>query len=304
MKSFGILVKSFRGDFDTARQLFESIRIHNVERIPVWVVVPEEDKELFQVATEGIGQVIGESEFAEHLVSKEVAGIRPGYINQEIIKLAFWEKGLVANYLPVDSDAVFLRPFRTSDFMSSSDVPYTVLLEDRDLQMDPDYFATHWQGRARALRQIQQEVGLEDSRLLTCHGHQVLSSTVLRSLKETFLAPRGWTYAEMLANGPYEFSWYNFWLQKSRVIPIEIREPYFKVVHSEQQHEEMMIRGIGLRDVARGYLGIIVNSNFARAWGDISYRTSRSEALSRYLTWQTLGAVAVAKVRSALRRER
>ena len=304
MEPFGILVKSYRGDFDTAQQLFESIHIHNVERIPVWVVVPEEDKELFQVATEGIGQVISESEFAEHLVSNEVAGIRPGYINQEIIKLAFWERGLVANYLPVDSDAVFLRPFQTSDFMSSSDVPYTVLLEDRDLQMDPDYFATHWQGRERALREIQREVGLKDSRLLTCHGHQVLSLTVLRSLKEEFLAPRGWTYAEMLAHGPYEFSWYNFWLQKSRGIPIEIREPYFKVVHSEQQHEEMMIRGIGLRDVARGYLGIIVNSNFARSWGDISYTTSRSEALARYLTWQSLGSVAVAKVRSALRRGR
>jgi hypothetical protein len=304
MEPFGILVKSYRGDFDTAQRLFESIRIHNVERIPVWVVVPEEDKELFKVATEGIGQVISESDFAEHLVSSEVAGIRPGYINQEIIKISFWELELAENYLPVDSDAVFLRPFGLNDFMHSADVPYTVLLEDRDLQMDPDYFATHWQGRERALRKIQREVGLEDSRLLTCHGHQVLSSTALRSLKEEFLVPRGWTYAEMLARGPYEFSWYNFWLQKSRVIPIEIREPYFKVLHSEQQHAELVIRGVTMEDVARGYVGVIVNSNFARAWGDISYITSRSEALSRYLTWQTLGAVAATKLRSALRRER
>ncbi len=224
MELFGILVKSYRRDFDAAQRLLESVRIHNVERLPVWIVVPEEDTELFRPVTEGVGQVISETDFAEHLVSDEVAGIRPGYINQEIVKLAFWELGLVANYLPVDSDAVFLRPFRISDFMSSSDVPYTVLLEDRDLQMDPDYFATHWQGRERALRQIQREVGLEDPRLLTCHGHQVLSSTALRSLKEELLTPRGWTYAEMLAHGPYEFSWYNFWLQKSRVIPIELRK--------------------------------------------------------------------------------
>ena len=303
MESFGILVKSYRGDVHAAQRLLESIRIHNVDHLPVWVVVPEEDRDLFQGITEGVAQLIGEGEFAGHLVSEEVAGIRPGYINQEIIKLAFWESGLVENYLPVDSDAVFLRQFRVSDFMHSPNVPYTVLLEDRELQTDPDYFATHWQGREEVLRQIQQQVGLDDRRMLTCHGHQVLARAVLSSLKEEFLEPRGWTYADMLAHGPYEFSWYNFWLQKSRVMPIEVREPYFKVIHGPVQHAEMLIRDIGLGDIARGYLGIIVNSNFARAWGDISHQTSRNEALSRYLTWPTLGAIAAAKVRSLLRRE-
>ena len=304
LESFGILVKSYRGDHDAAQRLLDSIRIHNVERLPVWVVVPEGDTDLFRPLTEGVGQVISEEALAEHLVSADVAGIRPGYINQEIVKLAFWELNLAANYLPVDSDAVFLRPFRAADFMPTSEIPYTVLTEDNDLHVDPDYFSTHWQGRERILRQIQREVGLEDQRLLTCHGHQVLSSTVLQSLKDEFLSPRKWTYAEMLERGPYEFSWYNFWLQKSKVIPIEIREPYFKVIHGAAQHEEMVIRGIDLRDVARGYLGIVINSNFARAWGDLSHHTSRSDILSRYLTWQTLGAVAVAKVRNALLRER
>ena len=304
MESFGILVKSYRGDLDAARRLLKSISIHNVEHVPVWVVVPEEDVEAFREPAEGVGQIISESEFAEYLVSKEVAGIRPGYINQEIIKLAFWELGLVANYLPVDSDAVFLRPFRVSDFMFTPDIPYTVLVEDRDLQTDPDYFATHWQGREQVLRDIQRQVGLEDDRLLTCHGHQVLSGTALRSLRDNFLAARNWTYADMLAHGPYEFSWYNFWLQKAQPIPIEIREPYFKVIHGALQHQEMVIRGIGLRDVARGYLGIIVNSNFARSWGDISHQTTRSQALARYLTWQTLGAVAAEKIRSTFRGNR
>ncbi len=44
-------------------------------------------------------------------MSEPVAGIRPGYINQEIVKLAFWELGLTENYFCVDSDAVFVRPF-------------------------------------------------------------------------------------------------------------------------------------------------------------------------------------------------
>ena len=303
MEPFGILVKSYREDLPAARRLLESIQNHNIDALPVWVVVPDEDLSLFTPTIGPDAELLPESSLAEYLVDAPVAGVRPGYINQEIIKLAFWELGLVANYLPVDSDAVFLRPFHAADFMHEPNIPYTVLLEDRELQTDPDYFATHWQGRERTLREIQREVGLEDRRLLTCHGHQVLSRTVLSSMKDDFLAPRGWSYADMLAHGPYEFSWYNFWLQKSRVIPVEVREPYFKVIHGPAQHEEMLIRGIGLRDIARGYLGIIVNSNFARAWGDISHLTSRNEALSRYLTWPTLGAIAVAKVRSLFRRE-
>lgn len=302
MTPLGILVKSYRDDAQSAARLFASIAEFNAERLPVWVVVPEADVQLFTDLVGPHGQVLSDAVLAGHLVDEPVAGIRPGYINQEIVKIAFWELGLAANYIPVDSDAVFLRRFGLADFMHSSDVPYTVLLEDRDLQMDRDYYVTHWQGREKALRGIQAEVGLDDRRLLTCHGHQVLSAKVLQSLRDDFLAPRGWSYAQMLDRGPYEFSWYNFWLQKSRVIPIELREPYFKVIHSSKQHMDMLIEGITVEDVARGYLGIIVNSNFAKAWGDVHHQTNRADALAGYLSWSTLAAVAGAKVRSAFRR--
>ena len=301
MAPFGILVKSFREDASSAERLFESMRRFNSEHLPVWVVVPGDDVEMFTDIVQGVGEVIPESTFQDHLVSEPVAGVRSGYINQEIIKLAFWETGLADNYLPVDSDAVFLRPFGIDDFMHSDDVPYTVLLEDRELQVDPDYYSTHWQGREVVLRHIQQQVGLHDRRLLTCHGHQVLSATVLRSLREDFLDQRGWSYARMLEEGPYEFSWYNFWLQKSRAIPIEIREPYFKVVHSAQQHSDLALRGITMDDIARGYLGVIINSNFAKARGDLHHETDRSSALATYLSWPALLSVAAAKIRARFR---
>lgn len=300
MTPFGILVKSYRGDFVAAQRLFTSLRQFNAEAVPVWAVVPDEDVKDFSAALAGLGEVLPESQFERHLVEEPVAGIRPGYINQEIVKLAFWELGLVQNYLPVDSDAVFLREFTSSDFMYSTDVPYTVLLEDRDLQVDPEYYETHWQGREQALRAIQAEIGLDDARLLTCHGHQVLSSAVLESLRDDFLAPRDWSYAEMLERGPYEFSWYNLWLQKSKVVPIELREPYFKVIHSRHQHAELAIRGITSRDIARGYLGVIINSNFSRSDGNLSHDASRAETLATYLTWSELGSAASAKLGRAL----
>ncbi len=67
--------------------------------------------------------------------------------------------------------------------MFDETTPYTVLVEDNELKVEPRYYAEHWQGREAHLRRIQELVGLDDRRLLTCHGHQVFSSTVLASLK-------------------------------------------------------------------------------------------------------------------------
>lgn len=300
MPSLGLLVKSFRDDLDLAERLVASLDATNVERLPTWIVVPDADVSAFSHLRGPGREVLPESVLGRHLVDAPVAGIRPGYINQEIIKVSFWELGLAENVFTIDSDAVMLRSFGSEDLMFDAETPYTVLVEDNDLKTDPTYFAENWRGREQALRHIQALVGLTDRRVLTCHGHQVLSSRVLRSLKQDFLEPRGWSYADMLAEAPYEYSWYNFWLQKSKVIDIQVREPLIKVVHSASQHIELAMRGIGPQDLARGYLGVVVNSNFARSWGQVAHDEAPSETLARYVPWRTLlGAVGV-KARSAL----
>ena len=281
MRDLVLLLKSYAGDLDLATRLISSFNAHNPDRLPMVIVVPDADLPGFMPFASDTIEVIGESRFAEHLVDHEVAGIRPGYINQEIVKLAFWEAGYAENTFPVDSDAVFVRDIHRSDFMFDATMPYTVLVEDNELKVEPRYYNEHWVGREQQLRTIQQLVGLDDPRLLTCHGHQVLSSTVLRSLRDDFLAPRGWTYADMLAQAPYEFSWYNFWLQKSQVIPIHAREPLVKVFHHEGQALEYALRGITLDDIARGYLAIVVNANYARSFGALEI-----EPLSRTLARQ------------------
>jgi len=127
-----------------------------------------------------------------------------------------------------------------------------------------------------------------------------MSSTVLRSLKEDFLEPRGWSYADMLAEAPYEFTWYNMWLQKSRVIPIAIREPLVKTFHHEGQHLEYALRGIGPDDIARGFLGVVVNSNYSRSWSPSDVAETPEQTLARYVSASVL---AKALGRRLLRRE-
>lgn len=298
----GLLVKSYADDFIYAQRLVASLDRHNVEGLPTWIVVPDTDIPLFSPMARENRHIIGESVFDEHLVTEPLNGLRAGYVNQEIIKLAFAELGLVDNYFTVDSDALIVRDFGKADFMLDEKTPFTILGEDNDLRVDRDYYERYWLAREKSLRIIQSEVGLSDPRMLTCHGHQIMSAAVLRSLREDFLAQRGWDYRDMLARAPYEYSWYNFWLQAKQPIPIAVREPLIKVLHSQEQHVQYAMAGTTLNDVARGYVGIVVNSNFARTWNmNMNHDEDAAETLARYLPWSTLVDSVRVKARAAIR---
>ena len=302
MHSLALLLKSYGGDADLAERMLASFNEFNVEGLPLFVVVPDADLNRFSGFASEHVTVLPESRLSEYLVDHDVAGVRPGYINQEIVKLSFWELGLAENYFCIDSDAVFVRTFGRDDFMYDDTTPYTVLVEDNELKVEPRYYAEHWQGRETNLRRIQELVGLQDRRILTCHGHQVFSSRVLRSLKEDFLGPRGWSYADMLAEAPYEFTWYNMWLQKTRVIPIEFREPLVKTFHHEGQHLEYALRGIGPDDIARGFVAVVVNSNYARSWSTSSAAEAPEETLARYVPTAVLAKALALKAKSVMRK--
>jgi hypothetical protein len=302
MSRLAFLLKSHAPDFDHAQRMVESFNEFNRENIPLFIVVPEDDLGIFAAINGPNIEIRSESELGQYLVDEPVAGIRPGYINQEIVKLAFWELGLADNYFCVDSDAVFVRPFGADDFMFDETTPYTVLVEDNELKVEPRYYNEHWKGRETHLRHIQDLVGLNDRRLLTCHGHQVFSSQVLKSLKDDFMAPRGWSYRDLLAEVPYEFTWYNMWLQKSRVIPIEQREPLVKVFHHEGQHLEYALRATTTEDIARGYVAVVINSNFTRSWGEIDIAETPEETLARYVPYPVLSKALAIKARDTATR--
>lgn len=296
MLNFGILLKSYDQDFDLAERLIESFNRFNPENLQMFIVVPESDVQQFQVFESNTIAVLSEALLSQYLVDQEVGGIRPGYINQEIVKLSFWELGLTKNYFCVDSDAVFIRPLSIGDFMFDEATPYTVLVEDNELRTEPRYFEQHWKGREPQLRRIQRLVGLEDRRLLTCHGHQVFSLAVLETLKQEFMQPKNWSYRELLEQSPYEFSWYNFWLQKRQDIPIMFREPLVKVLHNEEQLMEIAFKGQTLRDLSRGYLALVINSNFTGGLGRIGVHEPRSLTIARYAGLSLLLASLVRRI--------
>lgn len=305
MDRIALLLKSYAGDLAYAQRLVDSFRMHNPDLLTLHCVVPASDMPAF-ASLAGSDVIVHAEEdlVGKHLVSAPIGDLRTGYANQEIVKLSFWETGLAENYFCIDSDAVILRDLGASDFLRDEHCPYTVLVEDNDLKADPRYYREHWLGREAAIRRIMAEVGLDDPVLRTCHGHQVFSSTVLRSFRDDFLSPRGWTYADALVVSPYEFSWYAMWLQKARPIPIHQREPLVKVFHDEDQYLAFNLTGATAGDLARGYLAVVVNSNFSRDLGLISVEAAKPDALAPHLSYSEVGRLLLVKARDTWRRRR
>ena len=284
MADFGILLKSYGPDLPYADRFMASFERYATEAIPIFAVVPDHDVAAFTAMMAGRGEVLPESLWAHHLVTEPIHGNSPGYINQEIIKLTFFEQGLVPNYLCADSEAVFLRPFSASDFMADKSTPFTFATEDSELRVDPEYWSRYGSGRDRSLIGLREYLDLTPlTAYQTCHGFGVFASPVLRSLQD-FLTGRGMTYADALHISPYEFSWYNFWLERDKTIPRILREPIFLTVHIESQHLEMALKGVTESAVARGYVGVVVNSGFSRRFGVIDFDEPLSTALATYVT--------------------
>ena len=304
MTRLGLLLKSYAGDHAYAVRLIASFRAHNPTGLTLYCVVPESDVPLFTPLTGGDVQVLSEEPFARHFTNEPIHGIRPGYINQEIVKLAFWELDLVDAYFCIDSDALIIRDISEADFLAPDGWPYTVLVEDKDLHVEPAYYRQYWQSREQAMRLIADTIGFEDPILRTCHGHQVMSATVLESFVSGFLSPRGWDYLDALKVAPYEFSWYNFWLQHTHVISLHPREPFVKVFHNEGQYLEHLVSGTTLDDLARAYVAVVINSNFSRDHDVVSLEQSKTSALAPLLSYSEYLKLGAAKIRASFRTQR
>lgn len=263
-KNFVIACKTFRGDSVSFGRLLASYSRYNSDKISLVVVVPEADKSIFQeiiTNNENVSIITEESYSKDYLVNEPVMGLSVGYINQEICKLAFWETNISENVLFVDSDVYFIRDFHVSDFMATEDIPYSVLTMDKDLHTEM-FYKEYGDQRKIHIKRIFDTVGVGTSRIVTCHGMTVLNATVLRDFKQNFLKPKKLSYAGILSIAPFEYSWYNAWLQKSQIIPIVWVEPFFKTFHMRIEYIFSRWRLISEQDIAKQYVGIILNSNW------------------------------------------
>jgi hypothetical protein len=126
MKPIVLYCKTFRRDIDLVSRLIDSINKFNVDNIETYISVPAADLKLFQDQNfENVNLI------EDELIQTDTS--IPGWQQQQIIKSSFYKLKIADNWVCIDSDAFFIRPFYVSDFMYNDTTPYTVMHEQKEL---------------------------------------------------------------------------------------------------------------------------------------------------------------------------
>jgi hypothetical protein len=145
--------------------------------------------------------------------------------------------------------------------MADQKTPYSVLVQDKDLLLLPEY-QSYGKERDGQIQLIRRTLGCDWPVVATCHGFTTFSAVVLRDLQTQFLLPRNLTVLDLLKIAPFECTWYSQWLLASHVLDVVPVEPLFKVFHIRSQYVECRRSLVRETDIAQQYLGICLNSNW------------------------------------------
>jgi hypothetical protein len=132
---------------------------------------------------------------------------------------------------------------------------------DKDLNIE-EFYREFGVFRSGLIKKIFESVGNTDRRMLTCHGMTVMNGSVLENFKLKFMKTKKLSYSNLIEIAPYEYTWYNAWLQKCNIIKIVGVEPFFKTYHMRIEYTLSRLRNISQKDLSRKYVGIILNSNW------------------------------------------
>ena len=301
IQHFCLMIKSYSKDIKYVERLISSINRFNLDSIKTFLIIPETDFAEFEKFSSDSVEIIFEECVPTLLATSDINHTRKGYINQAILKLAFHRLNLANNYMCLDSDFEFIRPFTYSDFLTSNGEPYSVLIEDNESRVDKIYFPQYWLGRASSLSKILKFYDMDEKEIwLTCHNGQIFSQEILRKLDSEILNQRNMDYLDLLSISPYEFSWYNYYLQKIGK-STRIREPYFKMFHINYQLGFYQSQKITTQDIARGYIGIVVNSNFQGSFSPVSLDDNFYKTATHFLKYREISLILIFKLTSHLR---
>jgi hypothetical protein len=269
MKTFVLYCKSYSVDLKRVVRLAKSIEQFNVDRIPFYVSVPASDMALFQSHLNGMA--------VELLVDEDIVAANPaidklafaklaGNISQQIVKSEFWRLNVSQTYLCLDSDCIFIRPFKTGDFMASGDHPYTVIDEGRDL-----FFACLSRRDTQILdnfqresTQVQQFFGRQGKHYNFGPNCPIWDRRVWISLDEHFLQPTEQSFMDVILKSPNEMRWYGEALLKFKAIDLIPSQPLFKMYHYAWQQRKDRKDRIDVNALARLYCGVVYQSAWER----------------------------------------
>ena len=288
-QSMVLYCKSYRRDFLRVKRLLISLQKHNRDKLPFYISTPTADRELLLEVLGKDGQnfsyiwITDEAIIAANLrAPKDVQLGMPGGLSQAIIKAEFWRLGLADNYLCIDSDSIFIRDFRKTDFLASDGYPYTVLHQNKELfqlATNRGYTKVEQDLREEAIR-VQQLFGRQGPQYYCAPAPFIWSAKVWQSLDEQYLTPKGITLWDAVTPEYPETLFYGEALLNFQAIPIRMVEPLFRIYHYDWQYYTAQRLGETETKLKQNFLGVIYQSNWE---SELDYGVSNKSFASRTL---------------------
>lgn len=271
MEKIILFCKSYDKDMLRARRMAESVLRFNVDSISLYFCVPAQDLAAFQECLGAIPCFFLTDEDILFQTSRrygELPKLFPFHLMQQLMKLEFWRMGLCENYVWLDSDSYFIRPFSLADFFADGQTPYTVMHDNSELldfarRMGRQKISDDFKKMASRMQEAFGRVGD-----VVDFGYPPLiwSSKVLQSLDE-YLRQHRKTIYDLLMAYPCEMQIYGEYLLFSKVIPLIPKDPLFKFYHYAEQFYDDQERGESDYSLAVRYAGVVIQSNWARVPG-------------------------------------
>jgi hypothetical protein len=287
LKEIVLYCKSYRKDFLRLKRLLGSIKEFNSDQIPFYISTPEEDHNLLLelVGDKGYEWVSDESIIKANI--QATAGVeknKSGGLTQQIIKSEFWRLNISENYVCLDSDCIFIKDFRKSDFLAADGNPYTVIYQNKEyFQLAVD----------RGFAKAPQELKAEGDRVKALFARKgpnyyrpcppfIWSTKVWKSLDESFLKPQGLTFWDVCTSEHPETLLYLEALLNYKAIPLYPIEQLFRIYYYDWHY--FLLRRVGElpSKLKENYLGVIYQSSWDLSldYGD-SQKSLPSRALKK-----------------------
>lgn len=283
MTRLALYCKSYSTDLRRVLRLAATIKRYNHRRIPFYVSVPQAEYTLFaeHLANYDV-QILSDEDIlrASPRIALDQVQAMKGSAAQQVVKSEFWRLNLCDTYLCLDSDAVFIRPFDVTDFVTADGTPYTVLDEAHDLleaalHRRQDRIATAFASEA----QLVQDLFFRKGRAYSFGPFPLVwHRAVWESLDQRYLQPRGMNFADAITHAPIESRWYGEALLAYKAVPLLPCQALFKVYHYAWQYEHDRRQKIGVEELAQLYCGVIYQSAWER---DMDWPREGGNALSR-----------------------
>lgn len=272
MEKLLLFCKSYDKDMLRARRMAESVYRFNTDHIPLYICVPYKDLDAFKACLEGIPcHLIAEPEVLSETIKVfgDLPDLYPPHLIQQLIKLEFWRLGLCKNYVWIDSDAYFIRPFKASDFMADDETPFTIQhdFHPEDAQKRLGYLPKKIRDKriGDILSMIKKFKGAFSHRPhIHIYGSPpiIWSCAVLESLYADYLLPHNKTLFELLYQYPCEIQLYGEYIHHSKVIPIHPKAEMFKTFHFADDFMISQMKGEYEYAFSKQYFGICMQSNW------------------------------------------